>query len=129
MLFFLSFFLCTSFRVFMLREFLCLLIYGSNIPTKLRLITSPVCRFLATVVGCPKMMLLSALFSNSALPNPFATRHMWRMTVLMWRMTLFLNTSKTVCFCTKLGLFKSIHTFLSKTTEMGGEMAQDISFL
>ena len=54
---------------------------------------------------------------------------MWRMAVLMWRMTLFPNTSKTEYFCKKLGISNSNHTFLSKTTEMGGGMAQDISFL
>jgi hypothetical protein len=71
------------------------------------------------------------LLFGPALSNPFATRHMWRMAVLMWRMTLFLNTSKTEYFLKKIkiGISNSNHTFLSKTTEMGGGMAQDISFL
>jgi len=43
-------------------------------------------------------------------------------------MTLFPNTSKFEYF-KKIGVSNSIHTFLSKTTEMGGGMAQDISFL
>jgi len=43
---------------------------------------------------------------KSALSNQCATRHMWQMAVLMWRMTLFLNTSKIGCFCPKLGIFK-----------------------
>ncbi len=34
------------------------------------------------------------VYSSPALSNPFATRHMWRMAVLMWRMTLFPNNSK-----------------------------------
>ncbi len=51
---------------------------------------------------------------------------MWRMAVLMWQMTLFPNTSKWNIFAKKIGILNSIHTFLSKTTEMGGGMAQNI---
>jgi len=49
-----------------------------------------------------------------ALSNPFATRHIWRMAILMWRMTLILNTSKIGCFCTKSDICNLIHIFLSK---------------
>jgi len=49
---------------------------------------------------------------------------MWRMTILMWQMTLFLNTLKIRCFDRKLDISNLIHTFLSRTTDMGEEMAQ-----
>jgi len=39
--------------------------------------------------------------SRAALSNPFATRHMWRVAIELWRMTLFLDTLNIGHFWTK----------------------------
>ncbi len=54
---------------------------------------------------------------------------MWRMAVLVWQMTLFLESSNSGYFVKKIDISSSIHTFLSKITKIGGEMAQDIKLL
>jgi hypothetical protein len=57
------------------------------------------------------------LSTSTALSNPFATRHMWRMVVSMWRMALILNTSQLRRFWTKLDIYSLIHTFQLKTNQ------------
>ncbi len=63
--------------------------------------------------------------SRPALSNPFATRHMWRM-------TLFLNTSKLISFWKMVlkVITASIwfYTFLLKNQTVSIRVAQDISF-
>ena len=49
--------------------------------------------------------------SKTALSNPFATRHMWRMAVLMWRMALFPNISKLLRSEQKKGLGANLEFF------------------
>jgi len=41
-----------------------------------------------------KTFTANLLSSRAALSNPFATRHMWRMAIKMWRVVLFPNTLK-----------------------------------
>jgi len=66
-------------------------------------------------------------YTREALSNPFATRHMWRTEVEMWRMDLILNTSKIEHFPTKFDISSLIHTFLLKTNQKARrEMDQDM---
>ncbi len=74
----------------------------------------------------------SLFVSKAALSNPFATCHMWRMAILMWRMALCLSTSISESFWKKLShnhTFYLISHHLVKNQTILIKVTLDISFL
>ncbi len=54
--------------------------------------------------------------------NPFATRHMWQMAILIWRIALFLNTSKKQFLEQKFFFPILNHNFLIYTDQSSPRM-------